>query len=549
MKSLKGISVNGIAALRCRLFLFALIDTRLSLCYNLLNKNIRSPKIRKKYALYGRICCGYGENAAWISETTSESAAASLSRAYTFIGVMLMTVGEKVLELARLICAIDESMSAARTDDAKEEPRAGESDVDIFVFCSEIPPIDTREAVYRKAAELGVIVKQMCVCENCVWGTGDMLEIDGVDVMPMYFTKRETDSFASEIAAGKRVYNEGGFYPVGRLMSFIQMTPLCGDGYAGSLKAKWQTYSEKLRRAMISEHMGRLWQDEDFTRASQRRDPVYLHQVLESALDSALLVLYAVNRTYFPSRKRTEKFINGFEIKPENFYARLLRVLSLAAFPESVPEAVSEWKALGGELQRLAEGALSDSRYFDVYDGFPPLSGERFTLRIVRESDAEDLLSCYSDEKALPLFNADNCSRGFYMKTADEVRQYINIWLWEYGNRGYARCAAVDNASGKAVGTIELFDAGEKNGIEHVGILRLDLASGYENKRDISDILRTVIRKIAFAFGLNAILTKAPEAGAARRELLSEIGFRETENGEFVPFDDWYFGLLSEIRL
>ncbi len=457
-----------------------------------------------------------------------------------------MTVNEKVLELARLICAMDESMSAARTDSAKEEPRAGESDVDIFVFTDRIPPKETREAVYRSAAKLGVSIAQMQVCENCVWGTGDILAIDGVDVMPMYFLKSETDEYAREIAEGKHLYNEGGFYPVGRLMTFTQMMPLCGDGYAAALKGRWYTYPEALRKRMLGAHMYEMWQDEDFTRAKQRRDPVYLHQALEASMDHALLTLYALNRTYFPSRKRTEKFIAGFKQKPEGFYSRLLRVISLASAPDTVPEAMDEWKRITDELRALAEAAREDSRYFDVYSPHEPLRGERFTLRLVSKSDAKDLLSCYSDEKAVPLFNADNCSRGFYMATAEEIEWYIGVWLSEYANRVYIRYSIVDNATGKAIGTIELFDAGEKNGVEHTGILRLDLASRYENERDIAEIMEIITNRLAFAMNLSAILTKAAPVGAARRNVLESMGFRETQNGEFVPYDNWYFGRVNE---
>ena len=52
-------------------------------------------------------------------------------------------------------------------------------------------------------------------------------------------------------------------------------------------------------------------------------------QVLENSLDHLLQALYALNHTYFPSRKRIEVYIQMFENKPGNCYDRLLRILEL----------------------------------------------------------------------------------------------------------------------------------------------------------------------------------------------------------------------------
>lgn len=45
----------------------------------------------------------------------------------------------------------------------------------------------------------------------------------------------------------------------------------------------------------------------------------------------------------------------------------------------------------------------------DVYKEIPVFEGEYFTLRAVLQGDLTDLWKVYSDEKAVPLFNSDNC--------------------------------------------------------------------------------------------------------------------------------------------
>ena len=43
------------------------------------------------------------------------------------------------------------------------------------------------------------------------------------------------------------------------------------------------------------------------------------------------------------------------------------------------------------------------------YEKCPVYENENYLLRMVRKEDKEDLLKVYSDEKAVPFFNSDNC--------------------------------------------------------------------------------------------------------------------------------------------
>lgn len=43
----------------------------------------------------------------------------------------------------------------------------------------------------------------------------------------------------------------------------------------------------------------------------------------------------------------------------------------------------------------------------DVYDKIPTMESDKFLLREIEDTDAEDLLKVYSDEAAVPLFNSD----------------------------------------------------------------------------------------------------------------------------------------------
>jgi hypothetical protein len=104
-----------------------------------------------------------------------------------------------------------------------------------------------------------------------------------------------------------------------------------------------------------------------------------------------------------------------------------------------------------------------------IYVSCSEFENKRFNLRLISIEDCDDLLKVYSDKKAIPLFNSDNC-----------------------------------------------------------GLLRLDLRSDYETKANIIDILKTIIDKAYQLFECNMIATKALPIASERVNALKELGFALT---------------------
>ena len=48
------------------------------------------------------------------------------------------------------------------------------------------------------------------------------------------------------------------------------------------------------------------------------------------------------------------------------------------------------------------------------YEKCPVFENEKYLLRYIEAGDAPDLLLVYSDEKAWPIFNSDNCTGDFH---------------------------------------------------------------------------------------------------------------------------------------
>ena len=161
----------------------------------------------------------------------------------------------------------------------------------------------------------------------------------------------------------------------------------------------------------------------------------------------------------------------------------------------------------------------------DVYKNCPVLSGGHFLLRQVEPGDCDDLLKVYSDLKAVPIFNSDNCTGDFYITTQEDMLGTIDFWLTEYGQRYYVRWSIIDRAAGSAVGTIELFNRTAEDFFNNMGLLRLDLRSDYETGEDIRKIMELLLPRVEEMFGCGTVATKIPPCAGIRRETLCGMGF------------------------
>ena len=162
----------------------------------------------------------------------------------------------------------------------------------------------------------------------------------------------------------------------------------------------------------------------------------------------------------------------------------------------------------------------------DVYKRCPSFKNGRFLLRFVERSDCDDLLKVYSDKKAVPFFNSDNCGGDdFHYTTRERMTEAIKYWHWEYRRKGFVRWSVIDRISNKAIGTIELFRRKADDFFTDCGLLRLDLRSAYEKSDIIENILSLITPPTFTLFNCDKIATKAVEAAEERRKALVNCGF------------------------
>ena len=181
------------------------------------------------------------------------------------------------------------------------------------------------------------------------------------------------------------------------------------------------------------------------------------------------------------------------------------------------------------------------------YEHCPTYETGQFTLRLIREEDAPDLLACYADPAAAPIFNSDNCTSSFIYHTLEEMTNCVRFWVDSYRWQYFVRFSVVDKAKGKAVGTIEFFaKPGTFDGAGRVGVLRLDLASPYEQEGMIAEILQVVEEHFYGLFAVDSVITKAVPQAAERIRALRGLGFQPVPDKAIVPYDHYYLRTRGE---
>jgi len=237
---------------------------------------------------------------------------------------------------------------------AKELPQNNDSDVDIFIFSEQVPKFPNREKIYTNIEKFlnGVEVNEQ---ESKHWGFVDFLKIDKIEVCLMYFSVTNMKEEIVKLLNGDRLEKEENyFYPIGRCATIKTLNILYDkNNFLSNLQKQLAIYPNELYTKSIEHHLSKINDKEDFGRAITRKDVLFYHFVLDIALDHYLQLLFAVNKNFFPSRKRSIEHIDSFKIKPVNCGNRILEVLLLGGNENELKESYIVWEKLCNDLENL----------------------------------------------------------------------------------------------------------------------------------------------------------------------------------------------------
>ena len=162
----------------------------------------------------------------------------------------------------------------------------------------------------------------------------------------MYFTIEEATEEIDTVLAGRLPGKvDSYYYPVGRLAMLKDIRVLYDEGFLLSVKDRLSVYPDSLAESVLAHHLSALEDTEDLTRAVARGDVLFYHFALDLALDHYLQALFALNRAYFPSRKRSMEYIERFKKKPADCEEKLTEIVRQGGSAEG----------LGASFRLLAE--------------------------------------------------------------------------------------------------------------------------------------------------------------------------------------------------
>jgi Nucleotidyltransferase domain len=224
------------------------------------------------------------------------------------------------------------------------------SDLDLLVYCDELPPVERIDAVLERIGASD----RMRIYPRTDDDHGESFELDGIECQ-VAFTRVGAAERELERALGAEELE----LPLQKIVQGVQEgLALHGDELIASWRARVAEYPDALRRAMIEHHWRffPLWYTE--RRLAARDTYLWRRQVLVQAALDLVAVLGALNRLYVApgfELKRLRKLTARMTIAPPDLADRLERLFAL----ESEEEA-QELERLVEETQALVKAELPD---------------------------------------------------------------------------------------------------------------------------------------------------------------------------------------------
>lgn len=273
----------------------------------------------------------------------------------------MKTIAEQVRYLWDAIDRMDGVAAFGYTGDERLDLRENGSDIDAFVFARSIPPPAIRADRYRAALGNAIEILDSEAIAGGPWGHADRLVVGGTELWLMYFRTDETLHDLEETLAGRRLDREGEFFPTGRLAALRNLNAVKDDGFLKRIRERLGVYPGMLREKMVSHHLPLAYDEEDFASALRRTDVWFYHTVLDNALEHFLQALYAVNETYFPSRKRNESYLAAFPKKPVLTVERITEAIRFGASEATLEMSKDVWVGLVRDLEKIVSDVTGHS--------------------------------------------------------------------------------------------------------------------------------------------------------------------------------------------
>ena len=116
-----------------------------------------------------------------------------------------------------------------------------------------------------------------------------------------------------------------------------------------------------------------------------------------------------------------------------------------------------------------------------------------------------------------------------YEQNITELLAY-GIWHMAYENGWFVRLSIVDKATASVIGTVECCLRVSDDAFDHMGILRIDVRSDYEEEKVLYELFSLITPELYELLGCKGVLTKAPIFAVERIKAIRKAGFTKSEH-------------------
>lgn len=182
-----------------------------------------------------------------------------------------------------------------------------------------------------------------------------------------------------------------------------------------------------------------------------------------------------------------------------------------------------------------------DSTMENVYKRCPTFENNNYCIRKLQKEDVDGLLNIYSDKKAVPFFNADNChGDDFYYTTTERMKQAVDFWIEAYNNGWFVRWIIIDKHSDEIVGTIEAFHRDANDYFTNSALIRIDFRSDYEKEQCIKEVFELLEIPCFDIFYCDKLVTKGFPLSPERIKALTNLGYVKSNEPLVGSYDKYY---------
>lgn len=246
------------------------------------------------------------------------------------------------------------------------------SDIDIYIFAGRAKPWEERKALLSAIADPGTTPWVDERFDAAPWGGGMDFQYQGTPVETVGRTIARMDQVVGDCLAGKyeiipATWTSNGYYTFIYLCELSFLKPVWDpDGILAAWQAKAAVYPEPLRRAIMTDFLGRsgTWMGNfHYESAVRRGDILFTAPIVLHTLMDMVQVVFALNRTYFTGDKKLEAALAKLPVCPDALRPGALDLLLITPRdPKILEEQRQLLQAAHRQLSGWVKEALERSR-------------------------------------------------------------------------------------------------------------------------------------------------------------------------------------------